>query len=221
MKKRLLAVIMVASLVAVFSFAACSGGEKPSADKSSQASAESTSSASASAETPAEPAVDASKYGYAGTDPVEAAAYKYMAEEASKGFEKADASIPIVSIVHVDYSNPDEVLVYGDFWVDNYNVVGDTLECVSGGNFPGVMHMSKSGDGYIVSSFDMVEDGASFDSSAKRLFGDNYDAFMKVYGDDEARAELRKTIVSDYVNLNGLAVSQFQDYGWDPVQLYK
>ena len=221
MKKRLLAVMMAAALVAMFGLAACNNGDGTSAGKSSQAAAESASSASASAEAPTDPVADASRYGYAGTNPVEAAAYKYMAEEASKNFEKADASIPIVNIVHVDFTNPDEVLVYGDFWVDNYNVVGNTLECVSGGNFPGVMHMSKSGDGYIVSSFDMVEDGENFDASAKQLFGDNYDAFMNVYGDDEARAELRKIIVSDYVNLNGLAVSQFQDYGWDPVQLYK
>ena len=221
MKKRLLAVMMAAALVAMFGLAACNNGDGTSAGKSSQAAAESASSASASAEAPTDPVADASRYGYAGTNPVEAAAYKYMAEEASKNFEKADASIPIVNIVHVDFTNPDEVLVYGDFWVDNYNVAGDTLECVSGGNFPGVMHMSKDGDGYIVSSFDMVEDGENFDASAKQLFGDNYDAFMKVYGDDEARDELRKIIVSDYVNLNGLAITQFQDYGWDPVQLYK
>ena len=221
MKKRLLAVMMAAALVAMFGLAACNNGDGTSAGKSSQAAAESASSASASAEAPTDPVADASRYGYAGTNPVEAAAYKYMAEEASKNFEKADASIPIVNIVHVDFTNPDEVLVYGDFWVDNYNVAGDTLECVSGGNFPGVMHMSKDGDGYIVSSFDMVEDGENFDASAKQLFGDNYDAFMNVYGDDEARAELRKIIVSDYVNLNGLAITQFQDYGWDPVQLYK
>jgi hypothetical protein len=44
---------------------------------------------------------------------------------------------------------------------------------------------------------------------------------MKAYSDEEARKELRTITVSDYVNLNGLAVTQYQDYGWEPVKLYK
>ena len=144
-----------------------------------------------------------------------------MAEEVGKNFDRADASIPIVSIVHVDYTDPDDVLAYGDFWVYNYDIEGDTLSCVSGGNYPGVMHLGKDGGGYVVTSFDVVADGSDFDESAKALFGENYDAFMKVYSDGGARDELRKITVSDYANLNGLAVTQYQDYGSDPVKLYK
>ena len=224
MKKGLMAVLLVAALVAALSIAACSSGSassSASASASSEAASSASSEAASSGEV-AEALPDATVYGYAGDDPVEAAAYVYMAEEVGKNFDKADASIPIVQIVSVDYTNPDDVLVYGDFWVDNYNVNGDTLECVSGGNFPGVMHMAKSGDGYKVTSFDMVADGADFDPSAKELFGENYDAFMKVYSDDEARKELRTITVSDYVNLNHLDdIVQYQDYGWDPVKLYK
>ena len=51
--------------------------------------------------------------------------------------------------------------------------------------------------------------------------GEHYNAFMKAYSDEEARKELRTITVSDYVNLNGLAVTQYQDYGWEPVKLYK
>lgn len=218
MKKGFFAVLFITVLVAAVSLTACSQGGQSSSSASSDPSSSSEAASSASSDAAA---VDASAYGYAGDDPIEAAVYKYMAEEVSKNFEKADVSIPIVQIVHEDLTNPDDVLVYGDFWVDNYNINGDTLECVSGGNFPGVMHMSKDGEGYVVSSFDMVEDGANFDPSAKELFGDNYDAFMKVYSDDEARKELRTITVSDYVNLNGLDVTQYQDYGWDPVKLYK
>jgi dihydroneopterin aldolase len=90
--------------------------------------------------------------------------------------------------VNVDDSDPNNVVVYGDFWINNYNIDGDTLSCVSGGDYPGVMHVSKDGDTYTVSSFDMVADGSGFEASAKELFGDNYDAFMKVYSDDVTRA---------------------------------
>ena len=207
MKKSYLVLALIAVLVMAMGFTACSKDESAPADEPSEAAVE--------------PVVDGSAYGYAGEDPIEAAVYQYMVEEVGKSYDKADVSIPTVNIVHEDLTNPDEVLVAGDFWIDNYNIEGDTLKCVSGGSYPGVMHLVKDGDGYKVSSFDVVADGADFDSSAKELFGENYDAFMKVYGDDEARAELRTITVSDYVNLNGLDVTQYQDADWPPVKLYK
>ncbi len=160
-------------------------------------------------------------YGYGGDDPVETAVYRYMAEEVSKNYEKAEASIPIVNVIAVDYTNEDDVIVYGDFWVDNYNVEGDVLKCVSGGNYPGVMHLKKDGDdSYTVARMDVVADGADFDDSAKELFGEHYEEFMTVLSDSDAREELRKITVTDYVNYNGLSVSYYQDEGWDPVELY-
>ena len=204
MKKRVLVVFLVAALASALCLCACSSKQEAPAKKADEPAA----------------TVDGSAYGYAGDDPIECAVYKYLAEEVSKNFDKAEICIPTVNIVAEDLTNPKEAVVYGDFWVENYNVNGDTLECVSGGNFPGVMHVAIDGDSYEVTEFEMVEDGAGFDESAKELFGDNYDAFMKVYSDDDARDELRKITVSDYVNLNGVEVTQFQDYGWDPVELY-
>lgn len=162
--------------------------------------------------------IDGAAYGYAGDDPVEAACYQYMAEVIGPQYAEAEISIPTVIIVHEDLTPEDEVLVYGDFWVENYNVEGDTLKTVSGGNHPGCMHVSKSD--YTVTAFDQVEDGGNFESSAKEIFGDAYDDFMKVYGDSEAREENRKITVSDYVNLNSLDIKYYQDEGWDPVELY-
>jgi hypothetical protein len=43
---------------------------------------------------------------------------------------------------------------------------------------------------------------------------------MKIYSDSDLRNELRKVTVTDYVNLNGLSVTKFQDEGWDPVEIY-
>ena len=141
-----------------------------------------------------------------------------MAEEASKDYDAADVSIPVVEIIGVDISQADEIVVYGDFWVNNYNIEGDTLKCVSGGNYPGVFHMTKD---YKVTSFDVVEDGGNFESSAKELFGDRYEDFMKIYSDSDKINEDRKITVSDYRNLNGLTeVTKMQDEGWDPVDLY-
>ena len=207
MKKKLLILFLMAALVMMFSFTGCAKSEEGSA-------AEPASSASAEEETPAGAA-----YGYAGEDPVELAAYKYMVEEETKNYDKADVSIPTVTIFHEDLTDPEDVAVYGDFWIENYNIEGDTLKCVSGGNYSGIMHMTPDGDNYIVKSFDVVADGADFDASARELFGEHYEDFMKVYSDSEARAELRKITISDYVNMNGLEVTKFQDEGWDPIDL--
>ena len=162
--------------------------------------------------------VNGAAYGYGGDDPVEAACYEYMAETVGKSYESGEFSIPTVTIVYEDFTPEDEVLVYGDFWVENYNAEGDTLKCVSGGNHPGVMHVSKTD--YTVTAFDEVADGGDFEESAKTLFGDNYDAFMAVYSDSDARNENRKITVSDYVNFNNLDINYYQDEGWDPVELY-
>ena len=205
------AVMLMIALIMAFCFSACGQSEDAAADTE-------TAPTEDAAE---EPAVDGSAYGFAGDDPVEAAVYRYLVEEVSKNYDETDVSIPTVNIVAVDYTNEEEIIVYGDFWIDNYNIEGETLKCVSGGNHPGVMHLLKNGDGYVVESMDALADGGGFDTSAKELFGQYYDDFMKVYSDSEARDELRKITVTDYVNLNGLSVTEYQDEGWNPIALYQ
>lgn len=226
-KKRWFAVLTI-SAVMVLGLSACGDSGAASAeDAGSQAVTEQVSEAvseqtsETSNEALEEVVVDATAYGYGGSDPVEAAAYQYMAEEMSKNYDEADVSIPTVTIVAEDLTNENDVICYGDFWIDNYNIEGDTLKCVSGGNYPGVMHMKKDSEGYVVVRMDQVADGGDFDQSAKELFGDYYEDFMTVYSDSDARDELRRITVTDYVHFNGLSVTQFQDEGWDPVELYQ
>ena len=210
--------LFLMALTITFIFCACSKTEQVPAEAPDATTQETASQPEEVTKEAAEPEVNGAPYGYGGNDPVEAAVYKYMAEEISKDYNEADVHIPLVSIVHVDYTPEDEILVYGDFWIYNYNIDGKTLKCVSGGNYPGVMHLSKD---YLVTAFDQAADGEDFEASAKKLFGEHYEDFMKVYSDSDALDELRKITVSDYVNLNGLSVTQYQDEGWDPVELYK
>lgn len=222
MTKRFLSAVAVTALSMTLGLTACNAGNKPSTDDAAQTQESEAAATTETTETSAgKAAVNGAAYGYFGTDPAEAAVYQYVVEELGKSFEKTDVSIPLVNITYMDKSNPDEVVVYGGFWLYNYNIKGDTLECVSGGNFPGVMHLTKNGDAYVVSSFDRVADGSDYESSARELFGEHYDDFAKVQSDDKARAELRKKTVSDFVKANGLEVTKYQDYGWDPVELDK
>ena len=205
MRKRVF--ILMTALVMAFGISACGTTEEAAVEEENVTIEDSES----------EPEVDGTAYGYAGSDPVEAAVYKYLAEEVSKDYDDAEVHIPTVNIVHIDFTPKDEILVYGDFWIENYNVEGDTLKCVSGGHYPGMMQVSKD---YVVTDFKQAADGEDFDSSAKEIFGDHYDDFMKIYSDSDLRNELRKVTVTDYVNLNGLSVTKFQDEGWDPVEIY-
>ena len=205
MRKRVF--ILMTALVMAFGISACGTKEEAAVEEENVAIED----------TESEPEVDGTAYGYAGSDPVEAAVYKYLAEEVSKDYDDAEVHIPTVNIVHIDFTPKDEILVYGDFWIENYNVEGDTLKCASGGHYPGMMQVSKD---YVVTDFKQASDGEDFDSSAKEIFGDHYDDFMKIYSDSDLRNELRKVTVTDYVNLNGLSVTKFQDEGWDPVEIY-
>lgn len=168
-----------------------------------------------------EAAVDASAYGYTGEDPVEAAVYEYLATEIAKGYEPGEdmISVPVVSVVERVDNEDGSADVWGDFEIYNYKVNGDTLETQSGGSHPGKMHVAKENGVWKVTEFEQVQDGGNYDSSAKEIFGDKYDAFVKVSSDDKARDELRGKILADYVKANGLTVTKYQDYGWDPVNL--
>lgn len=157
-------------------------------------------------------------YKYPGDDRLMAAVYEYIVDKYSTQYDKADVSIPAVTIVDTDDSDPDDIRVWGDFRIDNYDLEGDTLMAQSGGSYPGCIHLRKTGDDYEVTEVEEVEDGSGYTSSAKKIFGSRFEAFIKSM-DDEKREEIRTQIIADYVKANGLSVKKYQDYGWDPVQL--
>lgn len=168
--------------------------------------------------------VDGAEYGYAGEDPVECAVYEYLADEIAENYGGGDdddtISVPIVNIIRTDeIENGYNVL--GDFWVFNYKVEGDTLKCISGGAHPGMMTVMKDDDDeeYEVTAMVPVEDGENYEASAKEIFGDSYEEFAKVNSDSDARETLRAETLANYVKMNGLSVTKYQDEGWDPVDL--
>ena len=159
-------------------------------------------------------------YGYMGEDPVEGAVYEYMATEIAKQYEPEEGvvSIPAVYIIDRVDNEDGSVDVIGEFEIYNYTVEGDTLKMQSGGSHPGKMHLVKDGDYYKVESFEQVGDGSEFEPTAKKIFGDKYDEFMKVSSDDETMNAARTEAVANYVKATGLEVTKYQDEGWDPVE---
>lgn len=150
-----------------------------------------------------------------------AAIERYLVNDIAVNYAPAEYHIPVDLIVAVNESNPDSVLVWGDFWIENYNLSGDTLLFVSGGSHPGLMHVAKDGDAYKVVSFDAVADGSDFLPSAKKIFGDNFEPFQKMNSNDELRKDLRRMTILAYVKQNNIPATMYKDYGWDPVVLEK
>ena len=143
----------------------------------------------------------------------------YLVNEIGKGYSQGDMCVPYAYVVSTDESNPEDILVWGDFWVFNYALAGDTLKTVSGGDHPGLMHVKKTENGYEVTSFDAVEDGAGNLESAKSIFGDKYDAFWELNSNQEKREDMRLHFTSDYVKKHNLSAKVLQDFGWPAVAL--
>ena len=148
-----------------------------------------------------------------------AAIEDYLVNVIGKNYAEAEHCIPSPFIVNTDDSNKDDVLVWGDFWVFNYDIVGDTLKTVSGGDHPGLMHLKKTDKGFEVTGFDAVEDGTGNMESAKRIFGDSFDAFWELNSNQEKREDVRLHFIADYVKKHNLPVKMVQDYGWPAVAL--
>ena len=144
---------------------------------------------------------------------------RYLANEFGKQYTEGEHCVPLHPIVTVDERNGDDILVWGDFWVFNYNQDGNTLKCVSGGNHPGLMHIRQTENGFEVTGFDPVEDGTRFIPSAKRIFGDKYEVFNTIHDDAEARERLRAEGLAVYVKKHNLSVTMYQDYGWPSKRL--
>ena len=143
----------------------------------------------------------------------------YLVNVIGKNYAEAEYCIPSPFIVSTDDGNKDDVLVWGDFWVFNYDQSGDTLKTVSGGDHPGLMHLKKTDNGFEVTSFEAVEDGAGNMESAKRIFGDSFEAFWELNSNQEKREDIRLHFISDYVKKHNLPVTMVQDYGWSAVAL--
>ena len=143
---------------------------------------------------------------------------RYMVKELGRYYTEGEHCVPFHNIVAVDERNADDILVWGDFWVFNYNQIGDTMKCVAGGSHPGLMHISQTRSGndvvYQVKAFDQVEDGANLLQSAKKIFGDKFDAFQTINSDEQKREKLRSEVLASYVKKNGLSATFYQDYGW-------
>ena len=156
---------------------------------------------------------------YTGGDPYTAAICAWLLESEAEKYASGDVAIPCPLILEVDDSDKNDVLVWGIFGLEHYDLLNTTLLCVSGGNTPGLLHLKAEDGAYTVTAFDAVGSGTDYTEDIQRIFGMKPDLIRRLaesYGNIDL---VRLQFISDYVNHNMLSVTQMQDFGWPPVPL--
>lgn len=143
----------------------------------------------------------------------------YLVNEIGVHYLKGQLCIPTLLIVETDEKDSTEARVWCDCWVNWYNVAGDTLKTVSGGNHSGCMTIHQQDGKPVVTAFEQTLDGAAFMPSAKRIFGDHYDIFQNMNSNQDVREAARKEQLQEYVRRNRLNIHYYQDFGHDAVKL--
>ena len=138
----------------------------------------------------------------------------YLLREIAPQYLQGELCVPTLMVVHETDS-----CVWGDFWVFWYNIAGDTLKTVSGGDHSGMMTLCYENSQPQVIRFEQVEDGARFMPSAKQIFGDMFDIFMNMHSNESVREAVRREQLSEYVQQHDLNVHYYQDFGWEAVEL--
>ena len=144
---------------------------------------------------------------------------RYLKDNIAVHYLQGDLSVPVSIIVTVEEDDSLHARVYGDYWVFNYRIAGDTLKTVSGGSHPGCFLLSAENGELSINGFEQVADGARFTSSAKRIFGRHYDIFMNINSNENVREAVRQDQLRIYIRRNNLSVRYYQDYGRPAVEL--
>ena len=143
----------------------------------------------------------------------------YLVKEIGSQYTQADLCVPVLMIAAQEDCETEFAWVWGDFWVFNYRIAGDTLKTVSGGNHSGKMQICAGDPYWMVCRFEQTEDGAGNDASARRIFGDHYDIYMNMHSNEAVREAVRKEQLREYIQRNHLNIHFYQDYGWPAVTL--
>lgn len=144
---------------------------------------------------------------------------EYLIGEIGPNYLQGELCIPTLMIVAQEDCETEIAWVWGDFWIFWYNIAGDTLQTVSGGNHAGKMLICAGEPYWEVCSFDQTVDGAGNDASARRIFGSHYDIYQNMHSNENVREAVRQEQLREYIRRHNLPVRYYQDFGWPAVEL--
>lgn len=131
----------------------------------------------------------------------------YLIREIGCQYLQGEICIPTLMMVAEEDS-----VIYGDFWIMWYNLAGDTLKMVSGGNHSGKMTIAESNGTFVVTAFEQTLDGAANEPSAKRIFGTHYDIYHSMHSNESVREAVWQEQLSEYIRRHNLSACYYQDY---------
>ena len=144
----------------------------------------------------------------------------YLVREIGPRYLQGELCIPTLIIIAGDDTvESDQAQLWCDCFVFWYNVEGDTLKTVSGGNHSGCMTLREEQGQIAVTAFEQTVDGEGNDASARRIFGPHYDIFRNVHSNRDVQEAVRREQLQEYVRRNRMGIRFYQDYGWDAVEL--
>ena len=165
-------------------------------------------------------------YVYEGDDPIEGAIMNYLAtDDRSDDYltETGCVNIPCAVILKTDKPDDTHATVYGDFWILNYVAKGQTLECISGGEYPGIITLELVNDEWQVTGMEEAGDGEDYVADIKGFAAGDEELEKQYYAASdllsEASLAARNKFIKQYVATSGLDIKAYKDEGWDPVSL--
>ncbi|MCR5748087.1 MAG: hypothetical protein K6G03_10300 [Lachnospiraceae bacterium] len=131
--------------------------------------------------------------------------------------DPADVYIPFSAIVQVDDKDPADIIAYGTYNIDGYQLLNTTLFSTTGSRSAGAFHLKTNEDGtYTVTKADLplvYED-------TEVLFASIPEVLEKINKLEESENDnLRGKAISEYVNSNNLYITQWQDHSHAPIQI--
>ncbi len=165
-------------------------------------------------------------YVYPGSDPIEAAVANHLAQnELFSGFltEEGSVAIPAPAIHKVEMEDDAHAKVYGSFWIFNYVLRDRVLETISGGEFPGIMLLEKSGDAWTVTETVIAGDGDQYAADIRSFCNGDEELEALYFSAADALNDPLKSVrtryIAEYVTANNLPVDAYQDPFWEPIAL--
>lgn len=147
-------------------------------------------------------------------DSIRNAISSYLVDSIGHLYTKGDLCLPVLMIVAEEDDK-----VYGDFWVFNYRIAGDTIVTVSGGNHSGCLTLDERDEKPVVTCFEQTVDGAGNDASARRIFGSHYEIYQNMHSNSDVSEAVRREQLAEYVRQQNAPYRYYRDYGRQAVQL--
>ena len=148
---------------------------------------------------------------YTGEDPYLNTIWEYLRDTESMNYDPGDVMIPAFVILEEDEEDPQDIKVWGSYWLINYDLDGTKLITKNGGCYPACIHLAETEDGYKVTDAEFVEDGSNYDPTARAIFGAKEGLLEAFEQADDRLEECRTEYINMYAEKTGIDIQSYED----------